>query len=340
MQILSFLYMYHRRIGDPKTALHYAKRGLAVAETSENPSAIALAHSLLGMSLHFIGDLSGARAELEVALQHRPSSQRTGAFYLGFESQSLAGSILARTLWLQGYPTQAAERARQTLKDAASTGHPVTLSHPLVWAISVFFWAGDLPSAAEHIDWFISWAESHSIAVYLAIARGCKGELALRRGDTKEGVELLKDCLERIHAARHEMLTTWFRISLAQGLAAVGQFAEGMTLIDATIRLVETSGDLAYLPELLRVKGSLLLSVPKSGDVGAERCFVQSLELSRRQGARAWELRTGIDLAALLASQGRREGARALLQPVFEQFVEGSDTADLKAAERLLATLS
>ena len=31
--------------------------------------------------------------------------------------------------------------------------------------------------------------------------------------------------------------------------------------------------------------------------------------------------------------------ARALLQPVFEQFVEGSDTADLKAAERLLATL-
>ena len=34
-----------------------------------------------------------------------------------------------------------------------------------------------------------------------------------------------------------------------------------------------------------------------------------------------------------------RESARALLQPVFEQLVEGSDTADLKAAERLLATL-
>ena len=32
---------------------------------------------------------------------------------------------------------------------------------------------------------------------------------------------------------------------------------------------------------------------------------MQSLELSRRQGARAWELRTAIDLAALLAGQGR-----------------------------------
>ena len=34
------------------------------------------------------------------------------------------------------------------------------------------------------------------------------------------------------------------------------------------------------------------------------------------------------------------DDARALLRPVFEQFTEGADTADLKAAERLLATLS
>ena len=39
------------------------------------------------------------------------------------------------------------------------------------------------------------------------------------------------------------------------------------------------------------------------------------------------------------ASQGRSDDAHTLLQPTFEQFVEGSNTADLKAAERLLATL-
>jgi hypothetical protein len=41
-----------------------------------------------------------------------------------------------------------------------------------------------------------------------------------------------------------------------------------------------------------------------------------------------------------LADQGQRDRARALLQPIFEQFTEGSDTVDLKAAERLLATLA
>jgi predicted ATPase len=75
-------------------------------------------------------------------------------------------------------------------------------------------------------------------------------------------------------------------------------------------------------------------------DVDAEMCFVQSLELSRRHGARAWELRSAMDLAELWAGLGRSTDARALLLPAFEQFTEGLDTADLTAAERLLTTLS
>ena len=67
---------------------------------------------------------------------------------------------------------------------------------------------------------------------------------------------------------------------------------------------------------------------------------MQSLEWSRRQGARAWELRTATDLAALFANQGRSESGRALLQPVFEQFKEGLDTVDLKAAWRVLARMA
>ena len=49
--------------------------------------------------------------------------------------------------------------------------------------------------------------------------------------------------------------------------------------------------------------------------------------------------RPAIDLAALTADQGRPEDARALLMPVFSRFLEGSDTADVKAARDLLATL-
>jgi hypothetical protein len=136
------------------------------------------------------------------------------------------------------------------------------------------------------------------------------------------------------------MLNTDFKISLVQGLVAIGEYGEGLALADEIIGLVQTNGDLVRMPEVLRVKGSVLLSLPRRRPDDAEMCFVQSLDWSRRQGARAWELRTAIDLSALWADQGRRKRAQELLQPIFEQFREGWDTADLKAARRLLAILS
>jgi predicted ATPase len=63
---------------------------------------------------------------------------------------------------------------------------------------------------------------------------------------------------------------------------------------------------------------------------------MQSLELSRRNGAKAWELRAAIDLAEFLAERGRCEEAKRLLQSALEGFAEGSETADIRAAKRLL----
>jgi hypothetical protein len=203
----------------------------------------------------------------------------------------------------------------------------------------IFLWIGDLSSAEEHVDWSILHAEAHSLGPYLAVARGYKGALAIGRGDARGGVENLLGCLKQLHAMRYEMPNTGFKLSLVQGLMAIGQFGESLALVDETIRLVEVNGDLLHTPEALRVKGSVLLSMPQRRTHDAEMCFIQSLDWSRRQGARSWELRTAVDLAALWAARGQRERAHTVLRPIFEEFAEGLDTADLKAAERLLATL-
>ena len=195
----------------------------------------------------------------------------------------------------------------QTIKAAERMDHPASLVVVLAWAASVFLWTGDLRSAEEYINSSISLAESHSLGPLVAVGQARKAELAIRRDDAEKGVERLRASLEKIHAMRYELITTEFDISLVQGLAAIGRLAEGMTLIDETMRRVEANGDASYMPELLRVKGGLLLSMPQPNADDAEICLVQSLEWSRRQGARAWELRTATDLAALFASQGKSE---------------------------------
>ncbi|WP_339028811.1 hypothetical protein WI604_29465 [Bradyrhizobium symbiodeficiens] len=67
---------------------------------------------------------------------------------------------------------------------------------------------------------------------------------------------------------------------------------------------------------------------------------MQSLDLSRRKGAKAWELRAVIDLAGFIAERGRRDEAERLLQSVLKGFAEGSETEDIRIGYELLRMLS
>jgi predicted ATPase len=95
-----------------------------------------------------------------------------------------------------------------------------------------------------------------------------------------------------------------------------------------------------YGPELLRVKGRLLLANLQHRPDEAERCFLRALELAHRQGALAWELRTATDLAELWSSSGRVKDARDILKLAVEKFTEGWETQDMRAAKSFLETLS
>src|SRR4029079_7311750 len=152
----------------------------------------------------------------------------------------------------------------------------------LLGGIAVSLWSGDLPRAEAHIERLISCAESHALSPYVFVGQGYGGEVAIRRGDAKGGIEILRRCLEKLHAATYEVFTTALEISLAQGLMATGRFDEAFKGIDKAIGRVETNGDFCYMPELLRLRASLLLSMQRSKAVDkandAENCLAQSLE--------------------------------------------------------------
>ncbi|WP_346347447.1 transcriptional regulator [Bradyrhizobium sp. dw_411] len=338
MWLLSALNIFHFRAGNSRLTLQCARRSLAVAEAIDDPAAFALAHFVLGNSLYLLGDLKGARAEFETAIQNRSRAQRASKLFFGFDVAAPAAMGLASTLCLQGYPRQATEQAHRILEDAVQIKHSVTLSLTLIHAVLLFLWTGDLQAAENVIDWYIANGRSHSLRMQVVVGRGFKALLAISRGDPQTGTDILQSCVQELRAASYGMMASPFNISLAEGLAATGRFDESISVIDDGIQLVEANGDLIYMTELLRVKGTLLLAMPEPRVAEAEMLLIRSIELSRQQGARASELRAATNLAELMSAQGRREDARSLLEPLFERF-EGRDTADLKAAERLLATL-
>ena len=103
---------------------------------------------------------------------------------------------------------------------------------------------------------------------------------------------------------------------------------------------VAKTGEQLSSPSLHHVKGELLLAQNPSDGAEAERCFRTAIEIARRQSARLAELRATTSLARLLAKQGRRDEARAMLAEIYGWFTEGFDTADLKDAKALLDELN
>ena len=105
---------------------------------------------------------------------------------------------------------------------------------------------------------------------------------------------------------------------------------------------MHTTGERCCEAELYRLKGECLQREPDrrpSSTSTPEACFLQALDIARRQEAKAWELRAAMSLSHLWWRQGKRQDAYDLLAPVYGWFTEGFDTSDLKAAKQLLDAL-
>ncbi len=92
-------------------------------------------------------------------------------------------------------------------------------------------------------------------------------------------------------------------------------------------------------PEIHRLKGELRLKQDDSNTAEAQICFERAIEIARKQSAKSLELRATMSLARLLAKEGRRDEARAMLAEIYGWFTEGFDTADLIDAKALLDEL-
>jgi predicted ATPase/DNA-binding winged helix-turn-helix (wHTH) protein len=333
-RLIGQLHSFYRRAGNFDRMLAIARRGEAVAKEMADPIGTTAAHSLLGLSYHLIGNQIEARAHLEAALAPAPAFNSAEVRRFGFHYERPRIN-LARTLWLLGYPEQAVRLVRKTV-DGFGAIEPVTIPIALLWGGCVFRWSGDSASARECIDRLILEAERHALTPFQAVGHGLKGQMLIQQGEVESGVKLLRDSLATLAAERYELYAAELRGSLAQGLAMMGRLDQALFTIDGTIAQLERHGDL-FMPDLVRIRGEIL---EKSADErGAEEAFRRSIDLADQQSALSWRLRASMSLARLQSRQGRRGQARETLAETYTRFSEGFDTADLKAAERLLATL-
>jgi predicted ATPase/DNA-binding winged helix-turn-helix (wHTH) protein len=334
------LCVFRLRLADFRGALELARQCEAVADRVSDPGARPTADWTLGVSLFFLGNLASAQTHLQrVRDGHRSASPRADIVRFGFDRRVDALGKLGIVRWLQGFPDQAIQASGSSIDEAKTLEHPVSLCLANWAASTISLWVGDLAASERSTAMLLDHAERHSLDSHYPFGLGFEGELSATRGDFVLGVRLLRTCLDGLREARFQTFYGVFLGDLAKAVAATGNVEEGLATIDEALGFAERSGEAWYIPELLRIKGEVLLQQREPNAIDAEHQFLRSLAWARRQGALSWELRSTTSLARLWRDQARTKEAHELLAPVYHRFTEGLDAVDVKAAKVLVESV-
>jgi tetratricopeptide (TPR) repeat protein len=338
--VLARLYSVYANRGELQKSLDLAEQMLRLASTRQEPLSLLWAHYCLGHTLTNQGKFEMARVHTEECLARYDFDQpREYGWIMDPGATGLAR--LAHILHLLGYLDQALEKSLKALDHARRLSQPFTLAWVLgsVGAIHAFrrefeiaerLWSEDVRLCAEHN--FSSLLASAIIGRDWAIVEQGRGE--------KDTSRMRQLWTRPVLAGELGLERGNYLIRMAYAYRRVRWPAEGLAVVAEALKLVDETGAPVFGAVLYHLKGNMLLMQDSGNESDAEQCFRTAIEIGRGQSAKSLELRAAINLARLLAKQGRCDEARAMLAEIYGWFTQGFDTADLKDAKALLDELA
>ena len=327
--------------GDYTRAAAASERARAIAQQIGDTTGVAFAERRMGMILLRLGRLVEAQRYFERVIQSRPyETDDRLPIWRYSDDRAMARALLARTLWLQGFPERATHEAQASLGEVRGPDHQLTMCRVLLYGTCrIAPMTGDFAAAEAAVSSIIESATSAAAPFWTMVGQFLLGKLLVERQQFAEGFAALREAFDISNQTGWRLSYPEFMGSFALALAGLGRLDEAY---DAVCKAIEAAGgqddgEQWYVPELLRIKGEVLLRQTSDGAVkSAADCFTRAAEMAREQGALSWELRATLANAHLLFSQNDRAGAARILQPVYDRFTEGFGTVDLKAAKALL----
>jgi hypothetical protein len=325
--------------GMPADSLIFARRFLDHVVTGNEPWRVVLGRRIVGISLHYYGDQIAARPHLDHVLAHYVHGAGHPALGSRLNNATVARATLARVLWLQGEPDQALRVTDQAMQQATGDDHLMSILYVLVEAaVPLSLLTGDVPGSQRFLDTLLEQASRSSFLIWQTYGRCFQAMLLALQDHSGVLLAKLTDAIQELQASGFREHQTMFLGALANLQDRTGKHSEAMLTLDTALHWCERHGERWFIAELLRIKATILAR--QTADAEATQHFRQSLDWARQQGARAWELRTATSFAQHLRRQHCEAEAQTLLATVYDQFTEGFETADLRAARSLLQTLS
>jgi predicted ATPase/DNA-binding winged helix-turn-helix (wHTH) protein len=321
-QALWGLWAAHRGRGEHRVALDLASRFRAAAEDAGDLCDIHLGDRILALTHHLLGNQTIARQFAGDALR-QPKNLNLG-MRIGFQVETPIAmtTLMARILWLKGFPDQAMAAAQEAIDAAGRSGNLFSMCYAINTAgVPLALWVGALDDAQHRLDTLIEhMAGNPSVEKWVK----CFADvLRLRQGSERD--VLVASLIEpRLEASSLSTLT------------------DLLSKANTPMPFISTeSNDMLWnSAELQRVDAEILLWRGTSEAIlTAEAKLLRSLDIAKAQSALSWELRSALSLARLWRRKGQLAHARDLLSATYDKFTEGFGTVDLVNAKEWIAIL-
>jgi DNA-binding winged helix-turn-helix (wHTH) protein/predicted ATPase len=344
------------------TAREIGEQLLSLAGHQRAPALLVEAHAALGQTLCIQGELTLAREHLhQVVAHYEPQPHIPLAFRLGYDPGIYARAVEGWVLWLLGYPDQALRRSRDALTLAQEQAHPFTLALTLGTVAVLQQLRREGEATLEHAKASLVLATEHGFPYLRTIGTVREGWGLTTVGRVEEGLGQMRQGLDALRATGTELLRPYHLALLAEAYGSCGQIEAGLLALEEAMVAADQHAERFYEAELHRLQGELLLrklvgmradlapseiqqrhiAGEAAGDqaplqIEAEACFQRALDIARRQGAKALELRAAMSRYRLWNQRGNGAEARQRLAEVYAWFTEGFETVDLREARGLL----
>jgi tetratricopeptide (TPR) repeat protein len=337
--------------GDLPAAGILADQALELALREGSPSALAMAHAHQSNTRHWRGDLAGAekyyKAGLELfddpgfrqvpgaEVRARPDSSAPRFTSSGNAPALWTFGTASHIAWLLGRTDVARERMAQVAA-AVDVNNPHDVAISSISAAQLQVYLGAYEQAEVLAGRSLELSQTHQFPPEAAFSRCVLGRARAELGCPTEGIVLIRQGIVGLLEIGGRLGIPIHTASLAAAQALEGAIVDALETIEQALQA--NLDLLSYRPEMLRLRGELLLK--KSRTEPAEADFHQAIALAQKIGAKAWELRATMSLARLLSETDRRDQARTMLANIYGWFTQGFDTADLKDAKALLDELN
>ena len=324
--------------GDQNRSLVLAERLLALASESDSAEKRALALRALGSSRM-------SRAEFAQSLEAfdgcvaASTSLPLGACIErhGEEPRIVATQYRGLVLCMLGFADQALEATRLAATLAKTINHPLSMAFASSILCIVFELRRDFRACETLAKEQLDYCKEQGFAFWSAAFQVHHGVAAANlRGEGNSAIEAETGIVNWVNTGAFIHVPTWSSF-LADAALVSGDVPLAEKALTSGIEIARRNGEVFALAELQRLNGCLLLKRDRRRE--ARDAFAEAVETAGRQGARLYLLRAARHLAQILAEDADPYAARALLQPVVEDFPEHRDGQDFREASELLASL-